>query len=103
MVLTIDLHKKKELTRLVIKNTKKLNAISIISKMFGLLSVILSVLFLAVNLIFPKLNEVNINGVPTMNMFSVISNTVLIFVICLFFSIIAHYLLGNLSGKDMNE
>lgn len=103
MVLTVDLQKKKELTRLVIRNTKKLNAIRIISKIFGLLSVVLSIIFLAVNLIFPELNEVNVNGVPTMNMFSVISNTALIFVICFFIAIIVHYLLGNLSGKDMNE
>lgn len=103
MVLTVDLQKKKELTRLVIRNTKKLNAIRMISKAFGLLSIVLSLVFLAANLIFPELNEVNVNGVPTMNMFSVISNTVLIFVIVLFFAIIMHYLLGNLSGKDMNE
>lgn len=103
MVLTVDLQKKKDLTRLVIRSTKKLNAIRIISKIFVLLSVVLSIIFLAVNLIFPELNEVNVNGVPTMNMLSVISDTVMIFVICLFVAVIMHYLLANLSGKDMNE
>ena len=103
MELLIDLSKKKELTQKVINATLSLKRLQIISKLLRIIAIVGCVLYGAINFIVPSLNRVNVRGELKKDIFLIVANTIFILVLGLFASMIFHYLLANLSSKDMNE
>lgn len=103
MELSVDPNKKKELTKTVIQSTKRLYSIKIISRISVLLGLISGILFCLTNFLISDLGTVNIRGVMTKDIAHIISTSVLIIIIGIFIGVALHYLLKNLSGKNIDE
>ena len=68
--------------------------------LFGL---VIGALFCLINFLIPDLSTVNIRGVITKDVAHIISTSVLILIIGVFIGVALHYLLKNLSGKNIDE
>lgn len=103
MELCVNTETKKKVTSLVIDNTKFLKNLLIARKAVLSIGLLLSAIY-AVTFTFSKnLGVVNVQGVPTKDYASIITNTILFVVLSIFGSIILKALLSNLSSKDINE
>lgn len=103
MELCVNTETKKKVTSLVIDNTKFLKNLLIARKAVLSIGLLLSAIY-AVTFTFSKnLGVVNVQGVPTKDYASIITNTILFVILSIFGSIILKALLSNLSSKDINE
>ena len=103
MEILVNNQRKNQITRAIIKYTPALHTIQIIVRLLIIVSLITSIFYLLFGLFNPTSSLVTVQGVEQKNYFSIIKNTLLIAVIGIVLSIFAHFLLGNLSSKDVNE
>jgi len=101
--LHVSLGKKKSITGLVIDSTPRLKKLRQLAAIFMLLAVVCSVAYCVMSFAVPDMNVVYIQGVAEKNHLGIILKTILTFVLFYFIAIIFRTLLGNLSGKDINE
>ena len=99
----VDYKEKARIHKTIIKNTPRLNALRIIKKILLYGSIAASFGFLFINLFVRGIGEVNVNGVLKKDYFSIVANTSIILIVGLFLAVIIHFLLGNLSSKDISE
>lgn len=103
MELVVNKSVKKDIAKQIIKASKKLTFLKIFAIVVLFLSILLSSIYAVVSIASPTSHMVNVQGVPTKDIASIITNTVLFFVLGCFISVIIKALLSNLSGKNVNE
>lgn len=103
MQFSVDYESKKEITKLVIKNTGYLSKLQLSAKLMKLLMIIGAASYVGINFALPDMNLINIRGVPTKDYFNIIKNTCLIIFIGLLLFMVLKLLLTQLSSKDINE
>lgn len=103
MELVVNKREKKLITKQIIKESKKFTFLKFFSVCLFLIAIISSYIYAIFAITSSSAHIVNVQGVPTKDFASIITNTILFLVIGCFLSAIIKALLLNLSGKNVNE
>lgn len=103
MEILVNRQKKNQVTKGIIRYTHSLRTVQFIERLLLFVPIVISIVYLLFNIFNPTASLVYVQGIEQKDFSSIIKNTALIAVLGTVLSIFTHFLLGNLSSKDVNE